>query len=224
MAFLAVCGAVVVPWYVMWKWHTSGYGPITYRYKMTVDVLVDGKLRSGSSVIEVRLAKQLRILPEIIPVISETSGEAVYVDLGEGRNLVALLAYGASGEKLNYPQAVVPSHFKLSYSDSDLPKFSHLRGAWTLPTNQLPTLVTFSNLRDLQSAKVILPDQFEHVFGAGTSLRDVRIEMTDEPVTHGIAEKMLWWNGPFPGPKKLSDDVSVDMPLRLTKEHFKRGG
>lgn len=192
---------------------------------MTIEVTVDGEVRSGSSVIEVRLTKQLQLLPEVVPVRSDVSGEAVYVDLGEGRNLVALLASGPNAENGGYPQSVVPSHFKLSYSDSDLPKFSNLRGQWPLPKDGLPTFLTFGNLGDLQSAKVVLPDQFEQVFGAGVTLRDVRIEMTDEPVTHGIAEKMPWWNGPFPWLKKIADGVFGDMrsgPFRPTKEHFKR--
>jgi len=206
-------------------WHKSEHPTHAYRYKMTVDVLVDGELRSGSSVIEVRLTKQPQILPEVIPVRSDISGEAVYVDLGEGRNLIALLASGANGENVDYPQSVVPSHFKLSYSDSDLPKFSSLRGEWTLPQDRLPTFVAFSNLDDLQSAKVVLPNQFEQVFGAGVALRDVRIEMTDEPVTHGIAQKLPWWNGPFPWLKTVSGNVAVDTrsePFKPSKEHFKR--
>ncbi|MGV3633171.1 MAG: hypothetical protein ACO1NY_02400 [Pseudorhodoplanes sp.] len=223
LLLLAVCAGIGALAYAIW--HKSGYPTQVYRYRMTVEVNLGDEVRSGSSVIEVRLTKQRQILPEVIPVRSNVSGEAVYVDLGEGRNLVALLASGPNAENRDHPQSVVPSHFKLSYSDSDLPKYSSLRGEWTLPKDRLPTFVTFGNLNDLQSAKVVVPDEFEQTFGAGVTLRDVRIEMTDDPVTHGIAEKVPWWNGPFPWLQNIADGVAGDMrsgPFRPTKEHFHR--
>lgn len=198
----------------------------TYRYRITVDVLVDGVLHSGSSVIEVRLTKRPQIFPEAIPVRSQVYGDAIYVDLGQGRNLVALLASGPNAEDMSFPKSVIPNHFKLSYSDHDLKLYPNLQGSWNLPKREFPTFVTFENLADLQSARVVLPDQFAEVFGPGVALLDIRIEMTSGPVVRDIDKKMLWWNGPFPWLQKSVGDISVDTrqgPFRLTKEHFRRG-
>ena len=58
------------------------------------NVEVDGKLRSGASVIEFRISRQLRFLPDVNPVKFDAEGEAVFVDLGGQRSLVALLKSG----------------------------------------------------------------------------------------------------------------------------------
>ena len=49
------------------------YPTYTYRYKMTINVEADGKLYSGSSVIEVRLVKQMQLTTEMPPVATEVS-------------------------------------------------------------------------------------------------------------------------------------------------------
>ena len=66
----------------------------SYRYSMTVEVTVDGVVHSGSSVIEVDLVKQPRIITDTPAVLPKVHGEAVFVDLGKGRNVIALLASG----------------------------------------------------------------------------------------------------------------------------------
>ena len=61
-------------------WCKLAYPTYTYRYRMTVEVMVDGAIRSGSSVIEVQIHTQPNLLanPTIVPKVR---GEAVLVDL-----------------------------------------------------------------------------------------------------------------------------------------------
>jgi hypothetical protein len=89
----------------------------SYRYRMTVEVTVDGVVHSSSSVIEVRLRKQPQVFVPVPPVIAMVRGEAVFVDLGQGRNVIALLASGPNGSNVNYPSYIVSQHFKLSMVD-----------------------------------------------------------------------------------------------------------
>lgn len=163
----------------------------TYRYRMTVEVEVDGKVHSGSSVIEVRLQKQPQIFVPVPPVLPAVSGEAVFVDLGAGRSVIALLASGPNASNVDYPKYIVATHFRLSHSDRDLVQYSSLQGQWELPMQTLPTLVTFTDLNDPKTARVVRPEEFEAVFGRGVRFKRAFVEMTNDPVTRGIEKKML---------------------------------
>lgn len=174
-------------------WWRVNYPTYTYRYRMTVEVDVRGETKSGSSVIEVSLSKQPAFLPEVPSVATTVRGEAVFVDLGDGRNVIALLASGPHGTDVNYPQHVVPLHFKLSYADRELVKFPQLQGRWDLERAR-PTLVSFTDLNDPMTARVVEPDEFEQVFGPGVRFKRAFIEMTGDAVTRGIERRLPWLN------------------------------
>jgi hypothetical protein len=210
-------------------WYALAYPTYTYRYRMTVEVIVDGVVRSGSSVIEVRLNRQPKFLSEVPRVRSEFTGDAVFVDLGRGRNVVALLAAEA-GKQTDFPMLVVPAHYKLSYENDDLPKYSRLRGQWTLspdalPPSQMPTLITFVDINDPFSAKVIYTHEFPKIFGEDVREPVFKITMTDEPVTKGIERRFPWWDGPFQWLRPIGNGAYVDTRVegfKWTKEMLKR--
>lgn len=171
----------------------AAYPTYTYRYRMTVTVDVNGQIRSGASVIEVQVRKQLRLTPETTVLNQSVRGEAVFVDLGENGNVVALLASGSTAENSDFPAQIVPKHFRLNLFESGaLTQLPSLRGDWELSGKDLPTLVAFSNLNDPSTARVVSPTAFAQVFGATARLRSVTVEMTTDPVTHGIKQKIPW--------------------------------
>ena len=156
---------------------------------MTVNVEVDGKLRSGASVIEFRISRQLRFLPDVNPVKFDAEGEAVFVDLGGQRSLVALLKSGENATDGNFPLGVVPAHFKLDM-DRQLASLPSLRGTWELFGKDLPTLVTYSDPNNSATLKIVRPDQLEQAFGPEVHWRGIVIEMTTDPVTHGLEARL----------------------------------
>jgi hypothetical protein len=120
----------------------------------------------------------------------------VYVDLGEGRNVTALLASGPNATNVDYPAHVIPAHFNLSYDDKDLRKYSRLTGRWKLEAglsgaSGLPTFLTFINPNDPKSAYTLSPGEFGQAFGAKVHLKNVWIEMTTDPVTSGLRASCL---------------------------------
>jgi hypothetical protein len=59
-----------------------------------------------------------------------------------------------------------------------------------LPSNGLPTLVTFSDPNNSASLRVIRPEQLEQTFGPNVHWRGVVIEMTTDPVTRGLEARL----------------------------------
>jgi hypothetical protein len=190
MKLLGIALAVVVACVVLFK---LKYPTYAYRYRMTVTVVVDGQVHSGSSVIEVRVSKQPVFLPTVNRLDYADRGEAVFVDLGEGRNIVALLASAPYAERSGLAVSLVPSHFKLDlFKDAQLASLPALRGRWELADSELPTLVTFSNPADPATVSVIRPEQLEQAFGPRVRWRGVSIEMTNDAVTQQIESRLSW--------------------------------
>jgi hypothetical protein len=177
------------------------YPTYTYRYRLSVEVGTPDGLRTGSSVIEVRY----ETLPDVNGRnhVSRIFGEAIFVDLGQGKNLIALLAAGPSGEDVDYPGRIVFVAFNLDGNDPDTPKrLPQLRGKRNLDIDHsslyevtkrfLPTFVTLTDLTNPSTVRVAPFGLFDETFGASFKLRTVAIEMTTDPITKGIENKIPW--------------------------------
>lgn len=181
------------------------YPTYIYRYRMTVEVMVGSTVHSGSSVIEIKINKQPQF-GDVGPYISHVRGEAVYVDLGRGRNVIALLASGPDAQDDDYPKYIVPNLFGLAFNDQDLAELSTLSGSKVLPSGQLPTFVTITDLDDPKTVRVVPLGAFPQIFGSDVHLKNVRIEMTGDPVTKRIEQKLPW----LPHPRYLSGQFACN--------------
>jgi hypothetical protein len=80
-----------MPVALVYGWYVYNYPTCTFRYKLIAEVMTPDGLKTGSSVIEVRYSS-VHPLPNPGRWRSDTAnGEAVYVDLGGGKNLFVLL-------------------------------------------------------------------------------------------------------------------------------------
>ncbi len=68
-----------------------------------------------------------------------------------------------------------------------------MRGKRPVNPENLPMLVTFTDINDPASVVRVDPDDLESHFGAGVKLKAVTLEITGEPVTQGEVEKVLGW-------------------------------
>jgi hypothetical protein len=206
-AVLAIVGTVILAPAFVYFGYKLLYPTYTYRYRLSVEVETPDGLRSGSSVVEIRYQMFPKLLTER-DHISRVFGESVFVDLGQGKNLVGLLASVPSGEDVDYPGRVVFQAFQLDSNDPNTPRRLpqlrgkrdldiHHSGQYDVTQRLLPTFVTFRDPADFMSAKIAPPGLFGEIFGAGYELRDVSIELTDEPRTEKI-QKLLPWL-PHPG-------------------------
>lgn len=210
MKTLGILLALIVVGIVAYK---VAYPTTVYRLRITVNVDTPRGLKTGSSVVEV----WHRSYPAWTTLGNNTgesrlTGEAVFVDLGSNRdgrpsNVVALLARGQRAEDVDFylvpGVALAPhwKHFRTVREVSELPVGTRAE----LQGNLIPTLVSFSNPSDSNTARVVSPSDFESVFGSGTRLRNLEIEIVSpgiwpltligfsgEPVTQKIEAKLPW--------------------------------
>lgn len=171
-----------------WSWHQ----------KLTVTVETPEGPRSGSAV----SAAWVQMTPKWSGVgdsagasNSSLSGEAVVVDLGQGRYLFALLkGYNEFTGRL----AFFPLPQKPLNKDEDAAVYDQLkalRATTELPRELTPLLVTFTDINDPASVQRADPGDLAAHFGPGYALSSITLAITDEWMTKGRVEAVLGWWG-----------------------------
>lgn len=176
-----------------------------WHQKLTVIVDTPNGEIKGSAVAKVNAAfGQLPMSSN--EVNYEVAGEATIVDLGKGRYLFA----------------TIDEETKERFYRSDRNRFKGLRrGEWlyeipkqkdvlTVPPKRYPMLVTFSDVNNPASVKLVDPNDLAATFGAGYALKSITLEITDEPVTTGKVESVLGWLG---DPKVMENPGWKTLPI-----------
>lgn len=99
MKWFALVAAVIAA--VTYGWSAAMPSRNAHRFRLTVEVNTTYGPRSGSSVVEVE-REDVRWIP--VPgsrYMFRVRGEAVFVDLGGGRNLVAVLTHGDNAQDVS---------------------------------------------------------------------------------------------------------------------------
>ena len=200
-----------------------------YRYRMTVEVETPAGLKTGSTVIgvETDVAGKYAI-PTPRRVDSRMRGQAAAVDLGDGQVLFALLQ---SEESFDWAATIMfqlaPNYsgenaFEASY-EAMLKRRSAIRvprrwGSGLLRGDSAyPMLMTFEDLQDPESAVKVDPDDLAARFGEGVRLKQITVQMTNDPVSTGI-ERWLPWLDDF---RDKTFDGSSAAARDLTKDELK---
>lgn len=184
--------------------------PPTYRYRLTVEVETPEGLRTGSSVIEVQtFIASSRAITSPGAVRMRARGEAVAVDMPDGRTLFALLRsenevdwaggimfllapqYRGDNAALRTVRAI-----QRNRSVRELP-FSKVVGGGSLRRDGWPMLVTFDDIDDPTSVAMVDPLDLAATFGEGVELKRITVQITDDPVTIGIEERLEWVGSSF---------------------------
>ena len=83
----------------------------------------------------------------------------MFIELPNGKNIVALLTSGAAGERRDYPFYVIPLAFRPSKNKwINYDEVPELRGRRELTKEQMPTLVTVTDPTDARTARVVNVD------------------------------------------------------------------
>ena len=175
------------------------YPTYSWNERMIVTVSTPDGDVSGSAVRSVKIVQTPRILPQITGGSIALKGEAVVIDLGNGKHMFALLgapagwAGSAYGVHINEPRAAFTPWARWT---------SYLSGQWPLdlPRPRYPTLVTFDDLDDPSSIKKVNPERLYESFGEGYKLKSIKMDISFDWVTKGKVKELLGWLGPYPEP------------------------
>ena len=188
------------------------YPTYEHRYRLTIEVKVDDKIHRGSGVIQTSaLAKPKQRFEQSPGGRIKLSGDAVYIDIGGGKTLFAILAHGAKGNEGSLMSQLAikvfdPPKCKGGYCFHEIAKMS---GKRAVPVTHLPTLVTFTDVKDPKTAEVVFAterdkrsrgrlrniavDRFDELFGGKVRLHKAWIELTKDSITRGIEKKLPWF-------------------------------
>ncbi|MEX3012040.1 hypothetical protein [Hoeflea sp. TYP-13] len=173
-------------------WFFSSWDRASLRYRLTYEVNVDGETRTGSGVIQI-VSEDTSKLPLFGRGFGfSATGEAVVVDLGDGRYLFSLLNGAGT---LPFPPFYERYDFDLTRITAvDVTRvLAREKPSIELTADQLPMLVTFRNTDDPTSVREVDPDNLVATFGPGVRLESVTLEIADESLTEGKVEKTLSW-------------------------------
>ena len=176
-----------------------------HKYRMTLNVETPQGLRSASGVMSVHPDRGYTK-----GGTTQTKGDAVVVDLGGGKNLVALLAHhGDRGIDLDDINYVAVRAFGAAGQRAVFRQMEKVTGSVPVKGSVMPVLATFADLNDPTSMREVKPDAVEASLGQGYSLKDVMVEVVPngfwpidfggalgEPVTRGIVATLPWLKQP----------------------------
>jgi hypothetical protein len=192
----------------------------TFRYKLTAEVMTPQGLKSGSSVVEVLYSSQWGPLVQGGRYDS-LRGEAVYLDLGNDKNLFITLGTLDAAQTIthwNWPSRNSPLQEPADYANMKGPldplwlpikiymlgrtsgqeremcrRVSKIKGAAPkiVLLNNLPTLVSFTDMSNPLTAKSVDPTDLASTFGAGYSMT-VNTEITEAEITDQISKLLPW--------------------------------
>ena len=172
-----------------------------HKYRLAVEVETPLGLRSAAGILAVTPDRGYSRKGR-----TQTSGDALFVELGGGKNLVALLAhldktldldginyvalraYGAAGGK------------RVAFNE-----MSKMQGVVPVTGELIPVLVTFADPADPGTMRTVEGDHLDAVFGNGFRLRGITAEVVPNgfwpvdfggvlgaPVTRTIMDRLPW--------------------------------
>src|SRR5882672_6911633 len=174
-----------------------------HKYRLTVEVETPEGVKSGSGILAVTPDRGYSRGGH-----TRTSGDAIFLDLGGGRNLTALLAHldkTVDLDAINYVALrayAAAGGRRVNFND-----MNGVTGVVPVKDALIPLLVTFGDTANPESARSVPPEDFESVLGKGYRLRGLTAEVVPngfwpldfggplgDPVTRGILAKLPWLN------------------------------
>jgi len=177
-----------------------------HKYRLTVEVMTPDGIRSASGILAVVPDRGYSRRGRTTML-----GEAVFVDLGQGKNLVALLAHRQDAkldfDDINY--VALRAYGAARSARVSFNEMSRQTGIVQVEGDLVPVLVSFGDRNNPATARRVAGDHAEAVLGDGYALRGLTAEMVPkglwpidfggvlgESVTRGIETKLPWLAAP----------------------------
>jgi hypothetical protein len=175
-----------------------------HKYRLTLEVETPEGLKTGSGIVSVHPDRGYSRHGH-----TSTRGDAVFVDLGGGKNLVALMAHLDGTLDLDGMNYLALRAYKAAGRNVSFNEMSRMTGAAPVTGALIPVLVTLADARDPATIRTVRPETMAAAFGNGFRLHGIHVEAVPnglwpldfggplgEGVTRGIEAKLPWLNGP----------------------------
>lgn len=196
-----------------------------YRYRLTAIVETPEGVRTGSSVIEVRWTEAGSAFGIQSGAGFSVKGEAVAVDLPGGQTLFVLLRSAGNSDWAAWAlQDVVPNLKDPRGADRQPHPVPRRVEVLREQVDNYPLFVRFRNLAVPKSVEAVDPDDLSTTFGAGYRLKSLTVQMTGDPVTTGIEQRLNWLEnlrGPLDGRNLMYPDA--DLSNQIASGDFRKG-
>ena len=179
-----------------------------HKYRLTVEVETPEGVKSASGIVAIHPDRSYSRGGK-----TSTKGDAVFVDLGGGKNLVALLAHFDKSLELDEINYLALRAYKAAGQNVSFNQMSRMTGTVPVKGEVIPVLVSFADAADPATARVVPPGDIEAMLGKGYRLRGISAEVVPngvwpldfggplgDPVTRGIEAKLPWLSGAADAP------------------------
>ena len=197
------------------------------RYRLTVELAAPRGPRTGSGVLEARFETNF-----IGDHHRDYVGEAVAVDLPDGRTLFALPSWpGEDDCAATGPVAAINAAHPhgppratgepLETREERSDRLSRT-GATAELTESRPLFVIFGDPDDPRSARRVTPGNIGTVLGAGYAIRRVTVTVTRDEVSRGIEARLPWVTQRRETPSRFAGNVLLPPEAALGARHLTR--
>ena len=158
----------------------------TVRFKVIARARVNGAERVGESVMEIWFKSTPNSLSRM-QLATKYKGEAVILDFGQRgaayfliTDYVSILlsGFGVAPDRRSFDEAI--------------PELKVLSGRISVPRDKLPKIAAFRDETTPSSVFEVDPQHFDRAFGPGVVFDGLDIEITDEPITRKIQDRLTW--------------------------------
>ncbi|MBZ9794999.1 hypothetical protein [Mesorhizobium sp. ES1-4] len=119
-------------------------------------------------------------------------GESSFVEVAPGKYLFAVLRdQDETGRAVHSFSSQI--HAFNGTTEQIFHGLETMQGTHRVPRPLYPTLVTFDDLNDPSSVRLVDPDHLDVVFGSGVTLNRITLEITNSRITNGELENVLKW-------------------------------
>jgi hypothetical protein len=187
----------------------------TINYRLALEAMTPDGPKAGSGVISIAYSSDLNLNGGGRKGSIKVTGEAVYLDLGQGKNLFVTLTDDGSGRPHDHRKPLSGARNAI-WLPKEIFGFEWDWGnewylewqAWAakatnpirdVPLVALPTTVTFRDRSDSKSVMLVDPRDIAASFGEGYALTKATLELTNDSPTEGVGT-LLTWLGKYPEP------------------------
>jgi hypothetical protein len=167
-----------------------------FNYSLSIRALVGGRLVEGRSVIHTGWHWQfLAGLDDLPKYVARTTGDAVTLELGEGKKLFGLITppFDMSGFRAQRVDEVLQPYAD-GQSGDEVPygSMARLQGEYPVPQDHWPVVVRFRDVRKPDTIEILDPLRLPDDYGPSSRITSVSLKVTDDPVTFHIDQDLPW--------------------------------